>query len=146
MASRVRGTAGGIRYETSALGVLVEQPWISYDPEYYRGACDLMKWFRAFIASNCERANNPLSGWPKTVINKEQARKELRWMVHRSINLRGGLGPLSNGDDINGLPIACYWRDQQRLRDIANRVRVYQFETPECKRLFGHLLSDQWEV
>ena len=32
-------------------------------------------------------------------------------------------------------------RDRDRLRDIANRVRVYQFETAEARKRFGHLLS-----
>lgn len=33
------------------------------------------------------------------------------------------------------------WRDSRKLRDIANRVRVYQFETQEAKMRFGHLLA-----
>ena len=32
-------------------------------------------------------------------------------------------------------------RDGYRLRDIRNRIRVYQFETPELTRRFGHLLA-----
>jgi hypothetical protein len=32
-------------------------------------------------------------------------------------------------------------RDAYRLRDIRNRIRVYQFETPELTRRFGHLLA-----
>jgi hypothetical protein len=33
------------------------------------------------------------------------------------------------------------WRDSRRLRDIANRIRVYQFETSEARNRFSHLLS-----
>lgn len=36
-------------------------------------------------------------------------------------------------------------RDKYRLRDISRRIRVYQFETEEVRRRFGHLLSDQTE-
>ena len=32
-------------------------------------------------------------------------------------------------------------RDQRRLVDIANRIRVYQFETDEVRHRFGHLLA-----
>jgi hypothetical protein len=32
-------------------------------------------------------------------------------------------------------------RDAYRLLDIRNRIRVYQFETPELTRRFGHLLA-----
>jgi hypothetical protein len=32
-------------------------------------------------------------------------------------------------------------RDAYRLLDIRNRIRVYQFETPEVTRRFGHLLA-----
>ena len=32
-------------------------------------------------------------------------------------------------------------RDRQRLQDIRRRIRVYQFETPEMRKRFGHLLS-----
>lgn len=32
-------------------------------------------------------------------------------------------------------------RDASRLRDIARRVRVYQFETQLCRERFGHLLA-----
>jgi len=39
------------------------------------------------------------------------------------------------------------YRDQQKIRDRANkRVRIYQFETKECKDRFSHLLSDYNEV
>ncbi len=39
-----------------------------------------------------------------------------------------------------------YRRDQQRLREIQNRVRVYQFETAEVNRRFSHLLSSRNEM
>jgi hypothetical protein len=33
------------------------------------------------------------------------------------------------------------WRDSRRLRDIAKRIRVYQFETYEARSRFSHLLT-----
>lgn len=36
---------------------------------------------------------------------------------------------------------AAIVRDRHRLEDIRRRIRVYQFETPEMMRRFGHLLA-----
>lgn len=33
------------------------------------------------------------------------------------------------------------WRDSRRLRDLAQHIRVYQFETQEARERFGHRLS-----
>jgi len=33
------------------------------------------------------------------------------------------------------------WRDSRRLRDIANRIRVYQFESEEARSRFSDLLA-----
>lgn len=37
------------------------------------------------------------------------------------------------------------YRDSRRLRDIANRIRVYQFESAEARARFSHLLADRSE-
>jgi hypothetical protein len=37
-------------------------------------------------------------------------------------------------------------RDRARLREIRRRVRVYEFETPEMRKRFGHLLSGYEEI
>lgn len=34
-----------------------------------------------------------------------------------------------------------YAHDAQRLRDIRNRIRVYQFHTDSCRKRFSHLLA-----
>jgi hypothetical protein len=33
------------------------------------------------------------------------------------------------------------WRDSPRLRDLAQRIRVYQFESREARSRFSHLLT-----
>jgi hypothetical protein len=38
---------------------------------------------------------------------------------------------------------AALWRDSRRLRDIAQRIRVYQFETDEARSRFSHLLASR---
>lgn len=61
---------------------------------------------------------------------------EFRVALQRGINVRGGK-PEDNE------PIDVGWvRDRNRLEDIQQRrVRVYQFERPEMRERFGHLLA-----
>lgn len=65
--------------------------------------------------------------------------------------MRGGLSARINSHDPNygrgrkwdnDYQIALY-RDSRRLHDIAQRVRVYQFETVEARSRFSHRLADR---
>lgn len=62
-------------------------------------------------------------------------KREFAQALQRRINLRGGLV-----DACDPLPIELV-RDARRLEDIGNRVRVYAFESKQCKARFGHLLA-----
>lgn len=44
---------------------------------------------------------------------------------------------------INEQYLVEFYRDLDRLKQIRNRIRVYQFETKYFKETFGHLLSDR---
>jgi hypothetical protein len=69
--------------------------------------------------------------------------REFTAALHARINHKAGINPTGRKftqDYQIGLR-----RDADRLRDIARRVRVYQFETPELTRRFGHKLSKAGE-
>lgn len=77
-------------------------------------------------------------GWNgiKQLRSAEDMRSEMLRALDRRINIRGG-------DLEANVPIDIGWiRDARRLEDIKmRRVRVYQFERPEVRAKFGHLLA-----
>jgi hypothetical protein len=63
--------------------------------------------------------------------------------LNQKINTYGGIlaerGQWRKWDDEYQVRL---WRDQRRLWEILNqRYRIYQFETDEVRRRFGHLLA-----
>lgn len=67
-------------------------------------------------------------------------RAELWRAIERRINERGG--GLPAGRKWSNAYYWQAWRDSRRIQDrVLRRVRIYQFETPEAHRRFGHLLS-----
>ncbi len=76
--------------------------------------------------------------WAGPVLNLFEFREEFVSALHRRINLKAGIS-----DDAGYSDKVMRWRrDQRRLQDINNRIRVYQFETPEVRGRFGHLLAN----
>ena len=75
-------------------------------------------------------------GWAGSVVSAAEMRRQMRVALDKRINVRGG--DLAAND-----PIDIGWvRDARRLKDIKlRRVRVYQFERPEMRAKFGHLLA-----
>lgn len=132
----------------------------------------MLRWYRAFLASGCERARSgPRSdGFD---VDRRTAEREFRECIHVAINRKGRLAvetrvprfiatyhprpdgtvttvTYTNGTDgrrigwrkLDGEYQTRLRRDAYRVRDIVrDRVRVYQFETPEIRRRYGHLLS-----
>jgi hypothetical protein len=103
----------------------------------------LLKHFRAFLASDCQLMSDPLAGFDTRCslhLTKERARRLLHYIIDVAINRKAGIPDFPHEkchlDFQNRLR-----RDQQRLKDIHNRIRVYQFETKEVQRRFSHLLS-----
>ena len=70
-------------------------------------------------------------------------RKEFVAALHRRITRK--VEPDRRGRKDDDLYRMHARRDQQRLADIARRIRVYQFETDECRRRFGDRLSEREE-
>jgi len=67
-------------------------------------------------------------------------KSEFHLALHRRINERGGLVVPRND-----MQWVAWKRDQKRLQDIAKRIRVYQFESIECQKLFSYKLSKYCE-
>lgn len=82
--------------------------------------------------------------WPGRSIETEE--KFHAWFMrglNRKINTYGGiLAERERWRKWDHDYQVCLWRDQQSLWQILNlRHRVYQFETKEVRRKFGHLLA-----
>lgn len=68
-----------------------------------------------------------------------EARRQFRNALQRRISGRAGASV--QGRKCDPEYQLRLWRDSRRLRDIAHRIRVYQFESDEARRRFSHLLS-----
>lgn len=105
----------------------------------------LLRYFREFRQSGEGLCQDPTSEWRYNRLSQAQARRKRDFLIHVAINRRAGLPdePFKRGE-------ADYmwraWRDQQNLHYIlTTRLRVYQFETHEVRRRYGHLLADRSE-
>ncbi len=76
--------------------------------------------------------------WDRPSVPREEVLRDFQKALHNRINIRGGDHEACN-------PIPAEWiRDCRAVHDRINRrVRVYSFETPECRDRFAHLLSDR---
>lgn len=66
-----------------------------------------------------------------------------QWFIkclHEKINRRGQLYQPKKWSDYQYQ--TAIRRDKQKLQDISKRIRVYQFESKQCKERFAHLLSN----
>ncbi|TAK06521.1 MAG: hypothetical protein EPO39_08710 [Candidatus Manganitrophaceae bacterium] len=77
--------------------------------------------------------------WSDRPMDLRAWRKEFIDALDRRITKYGGLDGRGRKFD----PDWQLWmrRDRHRLEDIRKRVRVYQFETKEMRRWYGHLLA-----
>lgn len=74
--------------------------------------------------------------WARGTVTASEMLAEMRRALQRRINIRGG-----KPQDNDPMPIELV-RDSRRLDDILRRrVRVYQFESDECRARFSHLLA-----
>jgi hypothetical protein len=81
----------------------------------------------------------PRPSWPHSALSPVQWQREKWSALDRRINLRGGAAP--KWRRLDPMHQTELRRDQQALAKIRERIRVYQFATPEVRRRFGHLLS-----
>lgn len=114
--------------------------YLTQDKKRISATLCLLKWFKAFIASDYEQANDPINEFG-FYFTRPEAKKKLHWLVQMAINRKAGIPDRRGRKDDPDYQIKLY-RDQQRLKDIARNIRVYQFETREVKKRFSHLLSN----
>jgi hypothetical protein len=107
--------------------------------EQIRGTLTLLRWYRAFINGDYEKARIP--GEWGMYMNREEAKRRLMYMLEVAINRRGRLPEKRGCKDDYDYQIRLR-RDQDRLRQIHHRVIVRQFETAEVRSRFAHLLSE----
>ena len=83
------------------------------------GTLKLLRYYRDFLASDCELCRNPESQWADT-LTKGQARRRLRFLVNTAINRKAGVPDVAcrkqDADYQAGLR-----RDCNRVRDRVNR-------------------------
>ena len=102
-----------------------------------RGTIGLFRHFHRFLSSDATHCLIP-GDWTRRKLTKEQARRHLDRLIDVAINRKAGIPDETYAE----CEQMTHWRrDQQRLRDIGQRIRVYQFETVEVRQRFGHLLS-----
>lgn len=109
----------------------------------YRFVGEYLAFVRQAFATTAAGGTVKLS-WCNPSLDATGWRREFRSALNNRINAKGGVEPMSRYCPPNLNPAYNYSgfvRDQQRLKDIRRRVRVYQFETRAVRERFGHLLS-----
>jgi hypothetical protein len=101
-----------------------------------------LKYFKAFLRSNCERMIDPYSDWQRRELTKEQAKNKLQWLINVAINRKAGIPDIPSRKYSDEYQTDLK-RDYYSLYNkITNRIVVYSFNLPEMNKRFGHLLSD----
>lgn len=110
-------------------------------PSYwsYKDAPIYANWWKQCKDHLKEAGRTVRRGWAGADRSQEQFTKDIRKALHTRITLKGG-EPMLSRKWQNDYQVAII-RDRDRLLQIANRFRVYQFETAEMRLRFGHLLS-----
>lgn len=103
----------------------------------------LLRWFKAFIASDKSKANDPIAGWGH-YLRREDAPRKLRWLVNVAVNRKAGIPDYRGRRDDPEYQRQLY-QDQQDLRAMHRRVRIYYLRTPEVRARFAHSLSKREE-
>lgn len=80
--------------------------------------------------------------WPQPVCEIQQ---EFITAMHKRINERGGLGKRGRKDN-HEFFVRLLWDQRAIQAKVRDRVSVYQFQTAEARKRFGHLLDSPFEV
>ena len=51
----------------------------------------LLQHFRNFLKSDCAEMRDPYDSWQERMLNKEQARRKLHWLIDVAINRKAGI-------------------------------------------------------
>jgi hypothetical protein len=113
--------------------------YLNIQPDKIRNTVWLLRHIKAFIDSSYMEMQDPVRGFG-FALTKMEARKLLIWLINIAINRKAGIQDCPSRKHSARYQTSML-RDKNRLEDIANRIRVYQFETPEISKRFGHLLS-----
>ena len=110
------------------------------DSKRIRVTRDLLAWYRAFIRSDADAAHIPGELFGETM-TQEEAQTRLSHMIDVAINRKGGI-PDSYGRRDTSDHRRALLQDSIDARAARQRVRIYQFRTPEFRRTCGYLLSE----
>jgi hypothetical protein len=115
----------------------------------------LLRHFRSFLGSSATAMLDPyeVGDWGNGAnrLDKPAAQRKLTWLVNVAVNRKAGMPdvPLNHRGKPARRALSEHQihlrRDFYRLQDMAKRIRVYQFETPEVQQRFGHRLADRRE-
>ncbi len=109
------------------------------EPWQYKYVHDMLALYREAFAITKAGGRVKLFMTDITGMDLTEWRAEFMRALHRRINLKAGEPKWRKMDYSYQIQFV---RDQYRLHDRINkRIRVYQFETREVRRRFGHLLS-----
>jgi hypothetical protein len=116
-----------------------------------QGTLALLRHYRAFLASDCERMRDPEDPFARygtgRTMTKEQARRRLAFLIHTAINRRAGIPdvPEHKADSDHQ---RAFRQDQIDLQDwFQRRVRfgINRFRTRAVRERFQHLIDAQRE-
>lgn len=104
----------------------------------YQHVRDYLAICRAAFSATAEGRRVRLS-WAGRSLDAEGWRAEFRRALHRRINAKTAAPTGRKHDPDYQIRLV---RDAQRVQNrVRGRVRIYQFETPEVRARFSHLLS-----
>jgi hypothetical protein len=117
--------------------------YLNQDKKRITATIKVLKYFKDFLKSNCERMIDPYSDWQRRELTKEQAKKRLLWLINIAINRKAGVPdcPSRKYSDMYQTDLR---RDYNSLIDIKNRIIVRRFNLSEMNKRFGHLLTTNY--
>jgi len=126
----------------------VEYAGKKFTPEQIRGTTKFLRYYRAFIASDKEQARDPEGQWGYGVINKDQARYRLKYLINVAVNRKVGIP-----DVVGRKQEPIYQRDLQadareirewrRRRLVPAGLRPGRFRNAEVQKRCGYIWREE---
>ena len=105
----------------------------------YKNTKEIMSFYRSCFAA-LDRGQLVRIYWCNEPLDREGFKREFIKALHARINHKTpNIRPRKADSDYQ----ISLMRDKYRLQDIHKRIRVYQFETKQITKKFGHLLADR---
>lgn len=112
--------------------------------EQVRGTLWMLRYYREFLRSNCERCPNPEDRQGNS-LTKDQARRRLAFLINVALNRKAGIDGTERPIDIE------LWRDCQLVQHLIHRNNpsglqwrwhnMRKFRTDRIQKRYGHLLK-----